>query len=265
MGGAVQPRPGTTASHSTPSLTAPLCHWPPANPTCPPTRASPVRERLSPCPIPPSRSPQPLQASIGTPQSACRSPSNLPSTRIRARIIAPVTPSPPFPCPHAVYRCPPVDSGLGAGPSLSYLSNFLGPPQIGFKPEALLPYPFNGVEVRDSDRSQARPNIVSDVLGVHCHVGFQVEHGDIGVVVIQEVAYLAGTLVPFSEVCRRLETLIRLVYEGVCKTPYGAFVGVEDADALLDCPDRPLPSRLEAMRLRVSARKAPVPQQGSRT
>ena len=29
------------------------------------------------------------------PKSACRSPANLPSTRIRARIIAPVTPSPP--------------------------------------------------------------------------------------------------------------------------------------------------------------------------
>ena len=29
------------------------------------------------------------------PKSACRPPANLPSTRIRARIIAPVTPSPP--------------------------------------------------------------------------------------------------------------------------------------------------------------------------
>ena len=34
------------------------------------------------------------------PQSAFRSPSNFPSTRIRARIIALVTPSPPFRCPH---------------------------------------------------------------------------------------------------------------------------------------------------------------------
>ena len=47
------------------------------------------------CPIPPSRSPQPLQAAIGAPKSACRPPANLPSTRIRARIIAPVAPSPP--------------------------------------------------------------------------------------------------------------------------------------------------------------------------
>ena len=42
-------------------------------------------------------SPQPLQADIGAPKSACRPPANLPSTRIRARIIAPVTPLPPSP------------------------------------------------------------------------------------------------------------------------------------------------------------------------
>ena len=40
-------------------------------------RCPQVRERLLPCP------------------SACRPPANLPSTQIRARIIAPVTPSPP--------------------------------------------------------------------------------------------------------------------------------------------------------------------------
>ena len=33
---------------------------PPVPPTSPPTRASPVRERILPCPIPPSRSPHPL-------------------------------------------------------------------------------------------------------------------------------------------------------------------------------------------------------------
>ena len=61
LGGAVQPRPGPTASHSTPSLNgARPATDPPANPTSPQTRASPVRERLLPCPIPPSRSPQPL-------------------------------------------------------------------------------------------------------------------------------------------------------------------------------------------------------------
>ena len=56
LGGAVQPRPGPAASHGTPSLTAPSA----TDPTSPQTRASPVRERLLPCPIPPSRSPQPL-------------------------------------------------------------------------------------------------------------------------------------------------------------------------------------------------------------
>ena len=61
------------------------------------THAILVRERLLPWPILPSRSPQPLQADIGAPKSACRPPANLPSTRIRARIIAPVTPLPPSP------------------------------------------------------------------------------------------------------------------------------------------------------------------------
>ena len=65
-----------------------------------------------PCPIPPSPSPQPLQADIGAPKSACRPTAYLTSTRIRARTIASVTSSPPCRCPHAVYRCPPVDSGL---------------------------------------------------------------------------------------------------------------------------------------------------------
>ena len=50
-----------------------------------------------PCPIPPSRSPQPLQAAISTPNSADRPPANLQSTRIRARTVASVTSSPPSP------------------------------------------------------------------------------------------------------------------------------------------------------------------------
>ena len=45
------------------------------------------------------------------PQKRLQTAANLPSTRIRARIIAPVTPSPPFLCPHAVHPCPSVDSG----------------------------------------------------------------------------------------------------------------------------------------------------------
>ena len=31
-----------------------------------------------------------------------------------AQAISPAVPSPPFCCPHAVHRCPSVDSGLGA-------------------------------------------------------------------------------------------------------------------------------------------------------
>ena len=46
------------------------------------------------------------------PQKRLQTAANLPSTRIRARIIPPVTPSPPFQCPHAVHPCPSVDSGL---------------------------------------------------------------------------------------------------------------------------------------------------------
>ena len=60
-GGAVQPRPSPAASHSTPSLTAPSATDPSSGQlNAPQTHASPVRERLLPCPIPPSRSPQPL-------------------------------------------------------------------------------------------------------------------------------------------------------------------------------------------------------------
>ena len=61
---------------------------------------------------------RPSQTAIGAPKSACRAPANLPSTRIRARIIAPVTPSLLFHCPHAVHPCPSVDSGLGTGLAL---------------------------------------------------------------------------------------------------------------------------------------------------
>ena len=48
------------------------------------------------------------------PPKRLQTAANLPSTQIRARIIAPVTSSPPFRCPHAVYRCPTVDSGLAS-------------------------------------------------------------------------------------------------------------------------------------------------------
>ena len=53
-------------------------------------------------------------ATVGShrrPQIRLQTAANLPSTRIRAQIIAPVTPSPPFHCPHAVHPHPSVDSG----------------------------------------------------------------------------------------------------------------------------------------------------------
>ena len=52
-----------------------------------------------------------LEADHRRPQKRLQTAANLPSTRIRARIIAPVTPSPSFHCPHAVHPCPSVDSG----------------------------------------------------------------------------------------------------------------------------------------------------------
>ena len=55
-------------------------------------------------PILPSRPLQPLQAATGAPKSAWGPPANLSSTRIRARIIAPVTPSLPSTVHRAVHR-----------------------------------------------------------------------------------------------------------------------------------------------------------------
>ena len=105
LGSPVQWRPGTAASHSTPSLTTrrQLARHP-ANRTSPQTRPSPVRERLFPCPISPSRSSQPLQAAIGAPKSACRPPAKPPICPNGAQNISPVAPSP-------LFRCPSVDSG----------------------------------------------------------------------------------------------------------------------------------------------------------
>ena len=101
----VQWRPGTAASHSTPSLTTrrQLARHP-ANRTSPQTRPSPVRERLFPCPISPSRSSPPLQAAIGAPKSACRPPAKPPICPNGAQDISPVAPSP-------LFRPPSVDSG----------------------------------------------------------------------------------------------------------------------------------------------------------
>ena len=105
LGNPVQSRPGTAASDSTPNLTTRLqLTRHPANRTSPQTRASPVRERLLPCPLPAISL---TTATVGRhrrPQKHLQTAANPSSTRIRARIIALVTPSPPFQCPHAVHR-----------------------------------------------------------------------------------------------------------------------------------------------------------------
>ena len=95
LGGAVQPRPGPTASHSTPSLTArPSATDLPANPTSPQTRAPSPR-----APLAVSYPAISLTtATVGRhrcPQKRLQTAANLPSTRIRARTIASVTSSPP--------------------------------------------------------------------------------------------------------------------------------------------------------------------------
>ena len=49
------------------------------------------------------------------PQERLQAARRPPAYPNQARIIAPVAPSPLFRCPHAVHRCPSVDSGLGIG------------------------------------------------------------------------------------------------------------------------------------------------------
>ena len=92
---AVQPRPGPTASHSTPSLTAPIRHRPTSQPNVPANSRQPSPR----APLAVSYPPISLTtATVGRhrcPQKRLQTARNLPSTQIRARIIAPVTPSPP--------------------------------------------------------------------------------------------------------------------------------------------------------------------------
>ena len=115
LGGPVQSRPGPAACPATPNLTAPVRHRPDVRPTERPRQLAPSRSATASCCVlsrhfghhrhcrPPS----------APPKSAYRPPANLLSTRIPARIIAPITPSPPFHCSHAVLPSPSVDSGLG--------------------------------------------------------------------------------------------------------------------------------------------------------
>ena len=104
LGNPIQSRPGSTASHSTPGLTAPSAtELPTAQPNSPQTRATLVRERFLPCPLssscprahrrPPSAPPR---APAGRPATS-RLPESSPDNRACNSLT-------PFRCPHAVHR-----------------------------------------------------------------------------------------------------------------------------------------------------------------
>ena len=96
MAGEVRPRPGPAPSHSTPSLTAPVCHRPaqrttevPANSRHHGPRAVPSVSSVLILP------PGPIADRHRRPQERLQAARDLQPTRIQARIIAPVTPSHP--------------------------------------------------------------------------------------------------------------------------------------------------------------------------
>ena len=114
MAGEVRPRPGPAPSHSTPSLTAPVCHRPaqrttevPANSRHHGPRAVPSVSSLLILP------PGPIADRHRRPQerlqAAPRSPA-YPNTSPDNRACNSLT---PFRCPHAVHLYESVDSGLG--------------------------------------------------------------------------------------------------------------------------------------------------------
>ena len=105
LGGAVQPRPGPAASHSTPSLTAPVRYWArqPANRRSPQTRASPLRDGLLLHAVPP------ISPSAAAVVRHWRPERQLPTATgpicwNRARTVALPCPSPfvPTPRPHRI-------------------------------------------------------------------------------------------------------------------------------------------------------------------
>ena len=117
MAGEVRPRPGPAPSHSTPSLTAPVCHRPaqrttevPANSRHHGPRAVPSVSSvliLPPGPIA-DRHRRPQERL----QAAPRSPA-YPNTSPDNRACNSLT---PFRCPHAVHLYESVDSGLTTAP-----------------------------------------------------------------------------------------------------------------------------------------------------
>ena len=106
VAGEVRPRPSPAPSHSTPSLTAPVCHRPaqrttevPANSRHHGPRAVPSVSSVLILP------PGPSQTVIGAPKSACRPPGDLPLTPNTSPDNRACNSLTPFRCPHAV---PPV-------------------------------------------------------------------------------------------------------------------------------------------------------------
>ena len=105
LGNPVQPRPGTAASDSTSCLTARRClSHPTDNRRSPPTRATPVRERLLPRPLSSSCPPAPIADRHWRPQKrlqTARQPPVYPNSSPDHRACNSLT---PFRCPRAVHR-----------------------------------------------------------------------------------------------------------------------------------------------------------------
>ena len=135
MAGEVRPRPGPAPSHSTPSLTAPVCHRPaqrttevPANSRHHGPRAVPSVSSvliLPPGPIA-DRHRRPQERL----QAARRSPA-YPNTSPDNRACNSLT---PFRCPHAVHLYESVDSGLVVALEASVFRGWAGPDVSKLRP-----------------------------------------------------------------------------------------------------------------------------------
>ena len=97
--------PGCEPFHSQPDgAHPPLTRLRPTERPANSRQSGPRGERLLPCPLPAISL---TTATVGhhrRPQKRLQTAANPSSSRIRARTIAPVIPSPPFHCPHAVHR-----------------------------------------------------------------------------------------------------------------------------------------------------------------
>ena len=107
-----------------------------------------------------------------------------------------------------------------------------------FWPVPLLLDPFYIIEVGGTGRRHAREDIASDELGIHRQIGRGEMPWDRRVVVIKQVAYIPGALIPYLEVCRLLHTIIKILLQnGVWIGPREACVAELVADALLGQSD----------------------------